>query len=257
MEFACISCWTEFSVKDEDIIKSGHSLKCPTCGYSQAISVFQKREPEEEKKVEFRKPMSLSQKQKKPGKPEAESDQTQGDSERIFNEPEKIKPIPHREPFASPGGEWLVKSISGLVYHFPSIYPLQTWASMLDSSRNFLVSKDGSFWKNLEEFLNYYKQTSNIQLSFERAGSASGQGASVVPFSGTVEQSQSEIKAGQPGEPVKPEPPKPLTRQTSQFTFKIEEKKSGKYKNTLLIIIVFSAAIAGGTAILLLMLKGL
>jgi hypothetical protein len=151
----------------------------------------------------------------------------------------------------------LVKSPTGLILKFPFTDLLASWASIIENPGPYLVCRGNDEWRGLPEFLAVQKPgAGHVTASFRRI-QAESQGAlsSISEDSPAIDAgpiSTSPVPAGatRPTRPpsstgTKPGMPQLRTPTTSQFKFKIVEKREPGSRKWIVIGVVAGGVLVG------------
>lgn len=257
MDLTCLNCFATFTVDDQQVLRSGGRVTCPKCGTEQVcrpIDEGQVRRPPprpvpprvETPTTSFKKPMSVFFMRDTSRVPRS------GPKEAGPSAPPESPSVAVAQevgPAGSQGkedGPLYVRSPTGLSLVFPSVEYLTNWASIIESTAAYQVSRDQREWISLADYLTAIRQGRRGLAAFKLAGAAAEASQEIKAIAAAVSDSPKKDVKSEGGAGAEARPVKYLT---SQFEFKILDPKARARRRSLFILgivglIALGAAVA-------------
>jgi len=204
--FVCISCWREFAVPGDEILRRGGKAVCPSCGYIQPLPA-KLRVPatpitssavadDAGGKGGMARGIPTVRVSAVPERTEGDTEQTSrsdpGSDVREFEEdgpdiPDDAETIPGIM-IGDPGSddldgatpseglrleagrlvvqEWHLKTPTGLTFKFTDPESLLGWKKKLGTYNSLTVSPDGVKWVDFARFVTHYEEGGNAVVAF-------------------------------------------------------------------------------------------
>jgi len=299
-EFICISCWKEFTLAHDEVVRQQGKVACPFCGYILQVDASERSDKnlDTENGIELEEASldtaaaasNLSEVidwKVFSGEPDSGSPPVAGmkgsddtadeflddptppdgtpmelppevhpvgeetlDEDVGFDDPAAHEKTPF-EPVDTPAIlrdtaetdfpdepiEWRLKTSSGLTFRFTDPDALLGWKKKINIYREMHVSPDGENWVDYVVFVKRFESCEDARRAFIRAGKTTEEleAPEFPPKSDTaitVPQSREEAASGA-GSEEDAESSVP----TTQFTFRVEDKRGSRGKQVLLLAV--------------------